>query len=174
MFHGVHGEFRWLESGSHRIHEVLKKCPDLVMGKGLVITAFTSGSLPSAEQAQRNWERKDSTLFISAGHSPVQFSYEAFKESYIFPSTPPRREFAVFSNYDWFSLGPVIAGKVQANSRWDLRRVQRVFWQLLEEAAPESYLACSNRLIFVTRNPAYFSRVLKGLSEPRRAKTAGI
>lgn len=86
----------------------------------------------------------------------------AFKEFYIFPSAPPQLEFAVFADYDRFTLGPAIAGKVQANSRWDLRRVQRIFWQLLEEAAPESYLACGSRLIFVTRKAAYFSCVLKG------------
>jgi hypothetical protein len=174
MFHGVHGDFRWLESGSHRIHEVLKKCPDLVTGKGLVVTAFTSAApSPRADQTERGRQDSDSGIYISAAQRPGQFPYEIFKEFYIFSSMPPQQELAPFSIYDWFTLGPAVAAKVQANSRWDLRRIQRTFWQQLEQAAPESYLACGSRLILVTRNSEYFSCVLNGLSKPSPAKAAG-
>jgi hypothetical protein len=172
MFHGVHGEFRWLESGAHRIEGVLQKCPELVSNKGLVITAFTSGPpLPSDEDLQRGWKLKGSVLYVPAQEPSSEVPLEVFKELYIFEETPIEQEFAVFVNYDWFTIGPAIATNTQANSRWDLRRIQRIFWQMLETAWPESYLACGKRLIFVTRNPAYFSCVLRGLSAPHKART---
>jgi hypothetical protein len=175
MFHGVHGEFRWLESGAHKIEHVLKKCPELVNNKGLVVTAFASGPpLPSDEDTQRGWRLKGSVLYIPREESPSQVPLEVFKELYTFDGAPQEREFAVFVNYDWFTIGPALATNSQANSRWDLRRIQRIFWQLLETASPESYLACGKRLIFVTRNPAYFSCVLKGLGAPPKAQTGSV
>lgn len=174
MFHGVHGEYRWVESAAHSILDVLVHCPDAINNKGLVITAFAGGpSLPSDEEAQRGWRLKGSVLYIPETESPGQIPGEEFKEWYIFESTPCEREFAVFANYDWFTLGPAVASKPQANSRWDLRRIQRIFWQLLESSSPESYLSCGSRLIFVTRNPAYFSCVLKGLSARPGARAIG-
>jgi hypothetical protein len=175
MFHGVHGEFRWLESGAHRIQDVLRTSPDVVNGKALVITTFASGPLlPGEDDLQRGWRLKGSVLYIPAGESQAHIPKDFFREWYIFPSTPPEREFAVFANYDWFTLGPAIASKPQANSRWDLRRIQRIFWQLMETAQPESYLAYGTRLLFVTRNPAYFTCVLKALGVPPKSKTAGL
>jgi hypothetical protein len=140
-----------------------------------VITAFAGGPpLPSEEDTQRGWRLKGSVLYIPSTESQEQIPREAFKEWYIFNSPPPEREFAVFANYEWFTLGPAIASKPQANSRWDLRRTQRIFWQLLESASPESYLAYGHRLIFATQSQAHFSCVLKGLSAPARAKTGSI
>ncbi len=175
MFHGVHGEFRWLESGAHRIEDVLKNCPDVVTGKGLVITTFAAGPhLPGEEDLQRGWRLKGPVLYIPAGESQAHIPQDAFREWYIFPSTPPEREFGVFANYDWFTLGPAIASKPQANSQWDLRRIQRIFWQLLEAVQPESYLAYGGRLMFVTRNPNYFSCVLKALGARPKPRAAGL
>lgn len=175
MFHGVHGDFRWLESGAHRIQDVLRHCPGLIDGKALAITAFVSGPLlPSEEDAQRGWRLKGSVLNIPAGEAPARIPHHVFKEWYIFPSTVPDRDFPVFADYDWFTLGPAIANRAQANSRWDLRRIQRMFWQLMESAQPESYLAYGNRLLFVTRNAAFFSCVLKGLGAPPRAKAGTV
>jgi hypothetical protein len=174
MFHGAHGEFRWVESARHSILDVLVHCPDAVDSKGLVITAFRGGPpLPSDEDLQRGWQLKGSVLYLPQTELPARLPVEDFREWYIFDSAPPQREFAVFANYDWFTLGPAIASKPQANSRWDLRRVQRIFWQLLETARPESYLACGSRLIFVTRNPEYFHCVLKGLSARPKTRAAG-
>jgi hypothetical protein len=174
MFHGFHGEYRWVESPAHSILDVLVHCPSTVDSKGLVITAFTGGPpLPSDEEAQRGWRLKGSALYIPQTESAARIPSDDFREWYIFDSAPPEREFAVFANYDWFTLGPAMASKPQANSRWDLQRVQRLFWQLMESAWPESYLAFGSRLIFVSRNPDYFHSVLKGLSARRRARAAG-
>jgi len=61
-------------------------------------------------------------------------------------------------------LGPAAMGPSQANASWDFKRLQRVFWQEMEAAAPESYISSRQKLIFASRNPAYFSAVLRGLS----------
>jgi hypothetical protein len=172
MFHGVHGEFRWLESGAHKIDDVLRVCPEVVKNKGLVVTAFTSGPpLPSDEDLQRGWKLKGSVLYIPSQEASSQIPLEVFRELYIFQDTPAEREFAVFVNYDWFTIGPAIASDSQANSRWDLRRIQRIFWQLLDSVTPESYLACGRRLIFVTRNASHFGSVLRGLSALQKARS---
>lgn len=172
MFHGVHGEFRWLESAAHSIQDVLGLCPELVTNKGMVVTSFDSGPLvPSDDELRRGWRLKGSVLHIPSVEAVPRIPHEIFDEWYIFPSAPPQREFAVFVNYDWFTLGPAIVSSAQSNSRWDLKRMQRLFWQLLETAAPESYLACRKRLIFATRNGAYFSTALRGLAAVQKART---
>jgi hypothetical protein len=48
--------------------------------------------------------------------------------------------------------------------------MRRLFWQEMEQAYPESYLSRGSQLIFVTRNPAYFSAVLRGLSQMVRTR----
>lgn len=170
MFHGVHGEFRWLEASSHGIRDVLQVCPEVVAKKSLVITLFDSGPLePTPRQMEQGWRLLDSAVYVPAVEDPTTIPSGACDEWYIFTSAPKERDFEVFIAYPWFTLGPASSSKVQAKTRWDLKRLQLIFWQEIETLGAESYLACGSRLIFVTRNADYFSKVLRGLSSAGKA-----
>lgn len=175
MFHGVQGEYRWLETAAHEIYDVLQVCPAVAANKNIVITSFDSGPLqPTADELQRGWRVNGRSIYIPLGDNVSAIPFEIFDEWYIFGSEAPERDYKVFVKHDWFTLGPAQALYSRNGSAFDLKRMQRWFWQEMEQVSPESYLGRGNRLKFVSRNPEHFNTVLRGLSSlaRHRARTA--
>jgi hypothetical protein len=165
MFHGVQGDYRWLETSAHEIYDVLQVCPDVATNKNIVITSFDSEPFqPTSEEMQRGWELLGQSLYIPLGDNISTIPFEVFDEWYIFGSDSPRREYKNFVKYDWFSLGPAQTLYTRNGNAFDLKRMQRWFWQEMEQVRSESYLCHGNRLKFVTRNADHFHIVLRGLS----------
>lgn len=164
MFHGFQGEYRWLESVSHGVEDVLRVCPDVAMGKSWAVTAFDQEKLKAvADENLLSWQVSGSALLIPPIEDIAQVPSDIFHEWYTFTGTVPQRKFHTFVRHAWFTLGPAAANRFQARNVWDFKRMQRLFWQEMEAAAPESYIASRERLIFATRNPSYFSVVLREL-----------
>ncbi len=175
MFHGVHGEFKWLETPAHEIHDVLQVCPEVVTRKNIAITSFDPKKLrPVEEQWLRECRVAGSALYLPSVNDAEALPYHVFDEWYIFSSALEEKTLKRFLNYEWFTLGPAQVLYSRHNLAWDVKRMRRLFWQEMEQAYPESYLAHGNRLMFVTRNSRYFSSVLRGLSSlaKLRAKTS--
>ncbi len=164
MFHGFQVEYRWLESVSHGIDDVLRACPDVAIGKSWAVTAFDQEKLKAvADENLQSWQVSGSALLLPPVADMDHVPRNVFHEWYIFTSTVPQRTFHTFIRNDWFTLGPAAANRFQASTVWDFKRMQRLFWLEMETAAPESYIASGERLIFATRNPSYFSIVLRAL-----------
>jgi hypothetical protein len=164
MFHGAQGEYRWLETSVHEIYDVLQVCPAVAVNKNLVITSFDSEPLqPTSEEMQRGWRVSGSSVHIPLGNSISAIPFEIFDEWYIFPEGAPERDYKVFVKHDWFTLGPAQAVYTRNGNAFDLKRMQRWFWQEMEQVHPESYLGRGSRLKFVTRNADHFNLVLRGL-----------
>lgn len=164
MFHGAQGEYRWLETSAHDIYDVLQVCPAVAANKNLVITSFDSDPLqPTSEEMQRGWRVSGQTVHIPLGDSISAIPFEIFDEWYIFSGNAPERDYKVFVKHDWFTLGPAQTLYTRSGNAFDLKRMQRWFWQEMEQAGPESYLGRGNRLKFVTRNADHFNLVLRGL-----------
>ena len=145
--------------------DVLRACPDVAVGKSWAVTAFDQEKLNAAsDENLESWQVSGSALLIPPIGEISQVPFEIFHEWYTFPATVPQRKFHTFIRHDWFTLGPAAANRFQARTVWDFKRMQRLFWMEMEESAPESYIASGQRLIFVTRNPSYFSTVQRGLS----------
>ena len=175
MFHGVQGEYRWLETAAHEVYDVLQVCPAVAASKNVVITSFDSYPLqPTSEEMQRGWRASGRSLHIPVGNNISAMPFEVFDEWYIFTGESPEREYKIFVKYDWFTLGPAQALYSRNGNAFDLKRMQRWFWQEIETAQPESYLGRGNRLKFVTSNGDHFNMVLRGLSSlaKSRAKSA--
>lgn len=173
MFHGSHGPFRWVESPVHKTQDVLQLCPEAVLGKHLVITAFDAGKITAvAEESLKAWRVEGSALHVPPLADLLEVPYDVFNEWFVFPTAPGQQKLESFMNSNWFTLGPCLSGNAERATQWEIKRTQRAFWQLLESANPESYLACGRRLIFVTRNDAYFTAVLRRISVPPRARSA--
>jgi hypothetical protein len=173
MFHGSHGSFRWVESPLHKTQDVLQVCPEVVLGKHLVITAFDAGRITAVEQESlRTWRVEGSALYVPPPVDLLEVPYDAFSEWFIFEDVPGKQRLESFMGSSWFTLGPCLSGNADRATQWEIKRTQRAFWQVLESANPQSYLACGNRLIFVTRNDPYFTAVLRRMSTPHRARSA--
>jgi len=171
MFHGVHDEFKWLETPAHEIHDVLQVCPAVVTHKNVVVTSFDPQKLqPMEEKWLRGCRVAGSALYLPFVTDPEELPYNVFDEWYIFSSAPLDRSFKRFLNYEWFTLGPAQVVYSRHNTTWDLKRMRRLFWQEMEQVYPESYLARGHRLMFATRNSGYFSSVLRGLSSLARLR----
>ncbi len=165
MFHGVHEEFKWLETPAHGIHDVLQVCPAVVMRKNIAITAFDPKKLrPVEEQWLRECTVAGSALYLPLVNDVEALPYTVFDEWYIFSSVLAEKNFKRFLKYEWFTLGPAQVVYSRHNLSWDVKRMRRLFWREMQELYPESYLARGKRLMFVTRNSRHFSAVLRGLS----------
>lgn len=174
MFHGAQGEYRWLETSAHEIYDVLQVCPAVAVNKNLVITSFDSEPLqPTSEEMQRGWRVSGSSVHIPLGDSISAIPFEIFDEWYIFPEGAPERDYKVFVKHDWFTLGPAQAVYTRNGNAFDLKRMQRWFWQEMEQVRPESYLGRGSRLKFVTRNPDHFNLVLRGLGSLAKMRARG-
>jgi hypothetical protein len=164
MFHGSQGDYRWLETAAHTIYDVLQVCPAVAANKNIVITAFDSDPLqPTSEEMQRGWRVSGRSVHIPLGNNISSIPFEIFDEWYIFSADAPDRDYRVFVKEDWFTLGPAQSLYTRNGNAFDLKRMQRLFWQEIEQVAPESYLARGSRLKFVTRNSDHFNLVLRGL-----------
>lgn len=173
MFHGSHGPFRWVESPAHKTQDVLQLCPEAVLGKHLVIAAFDSSKITAvAKDSLRLWRVEGSALYVPPLADLLEVPYDVFNEWFIFTAVPGQRKLESFMASSWFSLGPCLSGNAARATQWEIKRTQRAFWQLMESANPESYLACGSRLIFVTRNDGYFTNVLRRISTPHRSRSA--
>lgn len=175
MFHGAQGEYRWLETSAHEIYDVLQVCPDVVTNKKLVITSFDSDPLqPTEEEMQRGWRASGRSVHIPLGSNISSIPFEVFNEWYIFNDEAPERDYRVFVNHDWFTLGPAQTLYTRNGNAFDLKRMQRWFWQELEQAKPESYLGRGNRLKFVTRNAENFHLVLRSLTSIAKMRARAV
>jgi hypothetical protein len=175
MFHGVQGEYRWLETSAHQIYDVLHICPAVVTNRNVVITSFDPGTLqPTDEERRRGWRVHGRSIHIPVGESVSAVPFEVFDEWYIFSSASPERDYKSFVQFDWFTLGPAQEVHSRSGTSFDLKRMQRWFWQEIERVRPESYLACGNRLKFLTREPVHFYQVLRGLSSLARMRAKSI
>jgi hypothetical protein len=174
MFHGVQGEYRWLETAAHQIYDVLHVCPAVAANKNIVITSYNGQLQPTEEERQRGWRVNGRSIYIPVGESVSAIPFEVFEEWYIFSAAAPERDYKNFIKFDWFTLGPAQSTYSQSGIHFDLKRMQRWFWQEMERVRPESYLACSSRLKFVTRDPGNFNQVLRGLSALARARAKSM
>jgi hypothetical protein len=171
MFHGVHQEFKWLETPAHEIRDVLQVCPAMVTRKNIAVTSFDPEKLrPVEDKWLRECLVKGSALYLPSVDDPEILPNNVFDEWYIFSSALPDKNFKSFLGYEWFTLGPAQVVYFRHNIAWDLKRMRRLFWQEMEHTYPESYLSRGNRLLFVTRNSRHFSAVLRGLSSLARTR----
>ncbi len=151
------------------MEDVLRVCPDVAIGKSWAVTAFDQEKLKSVSgENLASWQVSGSALLIPPVENVNQVPYDVFHEWYTFPGAVPQRKLHTFIRHDWFTLGPAAANRFQARNVWDFKRMQRLFWQEMEAVAPESYVAAGQRLVFATRNPSYFTTVLRGLGTPMK------
>jgi hypothetical protein len=175
MFHGVQGEYRWLETPAHQIYDVLQVCPAVAANRNIVISSFDSGPLqPTSNEMQRGWRICGRTMHIPVGENVSSVPFEVFDEWYIFTGDSPERDYKVFVKHDWFTLGPAQALYSRNGNAFDLKRMQRWFWQEIEQLAPESYMGRGSRMKFVSRNPEFFNAVLRGLSAMARIRGKAV
>jgi hypothetical protein len=110
MDRGKKAGYYWLEKVTPSeewlsLENLLEVCPEFVLGKYLVVTAWDSGPLKLREEEfRKGWLKPDRFAINASIQSVNDIPYSGYDEWYIFSETPLLEPFKVFVN-DWlFSL----------------------------------------------------------------------
>ena len=164
---GSNGVYEWLVTDQQ--FDLLRACPNVLLGKYLAITSFDSGALIlSEEERVAGWESRSKIAYSPKIQDVLSVPREQYDEWYIFNSPVelgtshlgenlfevPQREghLSVFVNYG-FALHPPERASLADR-----------FWSQMERIRPESYLADNDYLTFVSTNRPLFARVLDAVT----------
>ncbi|HET9399996.1 MAG TPA: hypothetical protein VFO34_03510 [Candidatus Acidoferrales bacterium] len=170
MTTGSHGAYEWLSSTEHELGDLLRACPNVVLGRFVAITSFDSGAyfLSEAEKTA-GWESRGGIAYspkiLDISHLP----HELFDEWYVFENSvelgklfpasanpfsvaPKEREVCSLVNYQGFSLD---APETEA--------LTKIFWKQMDWIRPLAYIADGTCLNFATSDKNSFATVEKAL-----------
>jgi hypothetical protein len=167
---GAHGDYKWLSS-RHELDDLLRLCPNVLLGKYIAVTSIDSGYLhPVDIEKLAGWEGRECIGYSPMVKSVEALPHEGWDEWYVFAQPtdlgisrlnsnmfdPPVKpgEVGVFVNYG-FALYPP-----------DRASLADLFWSQIERIQPESYIADNDYLTFVTRDARLFDIVAKALNYP--------
>ena len=174
---GMVGQFNWLESTESDFLKILKLCPEVLIGKCLVISCFDSGPLRAAEEEHvKGWQQQGDLVIVPHVNSVSDLPYDNYDEWYIFSNYTNPEITEVFVNAPMTLRSPeslltdyiaaagqqvdVVGARHYAQ---DSAEHQLLFWQEITRIGPESYIGCGDQLIFASQNPELFNAVLKAL-----------
>lgn len=159
---GSQGVYEWLVTD--REFDLLRICPEAVLGKYVAITSFDSGPLvPTDEDKAAGWESHSDIAYSPKIEQIESLPRAGYDEWYIFASpmnlgtshlaenlfeVPQEHgHVSVFVNYG-FALQPP-----------ERARLADLFWLQMNRLRPESYVGDNDYLTFVTVNKALFASV---------------
>jgi hypothetical protein len=170
---GSHGSYEWLVTDQQ--FDLLEICPEVVLGKYLAITSIDSGELvPTEKELAAGWQSRRKIAYSPQIQTIGEVPRDEWDEWYIFDHPTDvgtshlqenifevpqgRGHVSVFVNYGFALHKPA------------MESLAALFWQQMEWIRPESYVADSNYLNFVTSNKALFAHVhqaVEALSIPQ-------
>lgn len=170
LYTGERETYLWMFATDFRIHDLVKKCPEVLLGKHLVITAFDSGPVsPNPEEMEVGWTAYGSTMCSPRLTSLEGLSYDDYDEWYVFSEARCLDSPQIFVNYCGFSLRNPVHLLKEADPTWDIvgiksqikaiEELQEKFWHQLVHFSPESYIADGDNFIYVTGNQKLFEAV---------------
>jgi len=172
---GAHPPYRWLTSTDHCMDAIVRLCPEVVLGRHLVVTSIDSGFAWLTDQQQlAKWECRSGVAYSPrlTGTKELFFQRDGpdgpgYDEWYVFEDQPidlgeiiegnpflpelaPRPgRLMVFVNYSAFAFEATLA---------------KMFWKQMEWIKSESYIGDGgDYLTFVSRNDRLFETVLQRL-----------
>ena len=176
MYIGEHKTYQWLVTTDFGIYDLLKKCPEVLLGNHLVITAFDSGPInPSPEEMEAGWTAYGSTLCSPRLTSVEGLPYDNYDEWYLFTEARFLDSPEIFVNYYGFSLRNPTHLLEEADPTWDIAGIKyrikvieelhETFWHQLQQFSPESYIADGDNFIYVGQNRKLFDAVKSAVEE---------
>ena len=163
---GSHGTYQWLVTDEQ--FDFLSICREVVVGKYVAITSIDSGSLePTAEETAAGWQTRGNITYSPRILNVESLPRAGWDEWYIFDGPTdlgishlgenvfelPQEQghLSVFVNYCFALHLP------------EMKDLATHFWRQIEWVRPESYVADSDYLNFVTANKSLFAKVSDAL-----------
>jgi hypothetical protein len=173
---GSHGPYQWLTSDQENMNEILRQCPEVVLGRYAAITTFDSGVFrPTESDTAAGWESRNGIAYSRQIRTPADLPEcaksepaELYQEWYLFEAPV---DLGTLSRGNVFVTPPgpgrtlvFIGYATLVLHEPEMEELTDLFWMQLEALRPESYFGeGQDYLTFVTRNPAFFDSVLKKL-----------
>jgi hypothetical protein len=160
---GSEGSYDWLVSDQQ--FDLLRLCPQIVLGKYVAITSIDSGALePSEAEATAGWQSRGKIAYSPQVQSIEEIPSAGWDEWYIFDKPVDLGLSHLTENI--FEM-PQEAGHVSdfVNYGFALHPPERaklayLFWPQIDRIRPESYVADNDYLTFVSASKDLFSSVL--------------
>ena len=185
IFTGAYGQYRWLTSTEQHIGDIVRLCPDVLLGRYLVVTSIDSGS-PWLTDAQRDagWSLRSGMAYSPRLVSVEKLIYQCdgndspgYDEWYLFHATPTHLDEILTGNpfepgnrprpgrlLAFVSCLAFVLHSTDANAH----SFHQLFWDQMAWVQPDVYVSdgCDS-LTFVTRDESLFGSVHQRLSETR-------
>jgi hypothetical protein len=169
---GKNGIYSWLICDCS-LGELVKRCPEIVLGYYIAITAFDSGPLKLSEDEQKRGWREESPVAWSPKVSSTDILPRGgYDEWYVFSSPSSFKPQQIFVNLGIQLKDPSYLLE-NLEPTWDrvglianierIHEIQSRFWSQLISIQPESYLADGDKLILVTSNSELFASAVGAL-----------
>lgn len=159
---GSQGAYEWLVTDEQ--FDLLELCPEVVLGKYVAVTSIDSGQfVPTGEETAAGWLSLERIAYGPKIQHTEELPREGWDEWYIFNGPADlgtshlgenifevprgRGHLSVFVNY-YFAL-----------HQPETECLAALFWQQMDWIRPESYVADSEYLNFVSMNKALFASV---------------
>lgn len=170
---GKKDEYLWVTE-EFSIDDLLDRCPEIVRGRRVAVTAFDSGPLTLTVEEQRcGWSHDENVAWSPEIISPGILPREQYDEWYIFTQLRRFKPDEIFVNFGNFGLSDPAHRLENLDLTWDrslaidgvarIRGIQNRFWSQLSSINPESYLASGDKLTFATKNVYFYGRVVTSL-----------
>ncbi len=169
---GEHSGYKWIESTSYSLSELLKCLPQAIVGRCVAIAAFDSGLLkPTPEELALGWMYTHDVAFSPIVSNASELPYDGFDEWYILDGPRDLGPLEVFVNYCGFRLSdPGERGELRDPARdavawrYDIaveRERQEQFWAQIERVGPETCILDGDSFVLATRNPDLHEAVVQ-------------
>jgi hypothetical protein len=167
---GTHGTYEWLVT-EHYLEDLLRLCPEIVLGKYIAVTSFDSGPLYlSDEKKATGWESRKGIAYSPRIDTVEKLPHDCWDEWYVFEDRVDLGQLASQdSNVFEASL---TAGEVYTFVNFnfglhlpEMESIAPYFWKQFEWIHPQTYIAESDYyLTIVSADKNLFAAARQALS----------
>ena len=167
---GAHGRFTWLETSEFGLADLLRVCPQIVLGKHVVVSAFDSGPLRlTPEEIAAGWVQQEELALSPRITDVTALPYDDYDEWFIVdqPSRFAAPTLCLFMSHTAFTLRDPTFLAEGADPTWDqkaisawqesLAQLQADFWNCLDASGAISYVGSGDRFVVATSDASLAS-----------------
>lgn len=159
---GSQGIYEWLVTDENL--DLLQLCPEVALGKYVAVTSIDSSQfVPTAKETTAGWLSRGKIAYSPKIERVDELPREGWDEWYIFKNPTDLGTGYLHENIFEVPRGPghlsVFVNYCFAPHQPEMESLATLFWQQIEWASPESYVADNDYLSFVSMNEALFASV---------------
>lgn len=159
---GSQGLYEWLVTDED--FDVLQLCPEIVLGKYVAVTSIDSSQfVPTEKEMAAGWKTYGKIAYSPKIQHADDLPREGWDEWYIFNDPTDLGTSYLQENIFEVSRGQghlsVFVNYCFALHQPEMDSLTTLFWKQMEWIRPESYVADSDYLNFVSMNKAVFASV---------------